>query len=138
MSRRAFVPVTEWEDPRPQRGMAGERLALAWLTSCGWQIEAHRFRVGRHDLDLVARRGQTVAFVEVKTRTAGGAGTPAEAVGPRKQATLARVAECWRQRHGKPGDSYRFDVVAVTLGPRGPRVEHIRDAWRLRSGPGMR
>ena len=133
-----FVPVEDWDDPRHQRGMEGERLALAWLTSAGWCIEAHRFRIGRHDLDLVARRGRLVAFIEVKTRTGTRHGTPAQAVGPRKQATLSRVAECWRQRHGRPGDSYRFDVISVLLHPRGPRVEHIPDAWRLTAGPGMR
>ena len=41
---------------------------MAFLTSCGWQIEGHRFRLGHHDVDVVARRGPLVAFVEVKAR----------------------------------------------------------------------
>ena len=53
---------------------------MAYLTSCGWLIEAHRFRWGRHDLDLVARRGPLVAFVEVKTRGSTGFGAPIESV----------------------------------------------------------
>ncbi len=45
--------------------MAGERAAIAYLTSCGWNVESHRFRMGRHDLDLVARKDHLVALVEV-------------------------------------------------------------------------
>ena len=80
--------------------MTGERVALAFLTSCGWSIEAHRFKLGRHDLDLVIRRGPVVAFVEVKTRRSAAFGIAAEAVGWRKQRTLAKVAELWRLRFG--------------------------------------
>jgi hypothetical protein len=50
---RRFTPVSEWEDARQILGLEGERLAIAYLTSCGWSIEAHRFRLGRHDVDLV-------------------------------------------------------------------------------------
>ncbi|HEU4525437.1 MAG TPA: YraN family protein, partial [Gemmatimonadales bacterium] len=67
-SHRSFVPVSHWADRRQRRGVAGERAAMAYLTSCGWNIESHRFRLGRHDVDLVARKGHLVAFVEVKTR----------------------------------------------------------------------
>ena len=67
MTRR-FVPTREWEDARQIRGLEGEHAAMAYLISCGWSIEAHRFRLGRHDVDLIARRGRVVAFIEVKTR----------------------------------------------------------------------
>jgi putative endonuclease len=131
-TKRAFVPSAEWADPRQRRGLWGERVAMAYLTSCGWLIEAHRFRLGRHDLDLVARRGPLVAFVEVKTRGSAGFGAPIESVGPRKRRTIARAAECWRLRHGQPGDVYRFDVIALRVERSGRYgVEHTADAWRI-------
>jgi putative endonuclease len=132
MSRtRSFIPTTEWEDLRQIRGLWGERTALAYLVSCGWDVEAHRFKLGRHDIDLVVRRGHTVAFVEVKTRRSVIQGSPAESVGLRKQSIIARVAAVWCLRYGRPGDEYRFDVVAVhDYEPGRYRVEHIEDAWR--------
>lgn len=132
MTARRFIPTKEWEDARQVRGLAGEHAAIGFLTACGWSIEAHRFKLGRHDLDLVARRGTLVAFIEVKTRRSAAFGLPAEAVGWRKQRTLARVADLWRLRYGRPGDSYRFDLVAVTDNGGGHLVvEHLPDAWRL-------
>ena len=101
------------------------------LLQSGWRIEAHRFRLGRHDLDLVARKGHLVAFIEVKTRGSRRFGAPGESVGWRKRAVLNRLAEAWRQRFGSPTDRYRFDVIAVELGPHGARVTHLADAWRL-------
>ena len=125
-------PVAEWSDPRHRRGYAGERAAMAYLLRLGWRIEAHRFRLGHHDLDLIARRGNLVAFVEVKTRRSARFGQAVEAVGPRKRAVLARLAELWRVRFGAPGDRYRFDLIAVEEGGRSsttPQVTHIEGAW---------
>lgn len=107
-------------------------MALAYLTACGWAIEAHRFRFGRHDVDLVARRRSLVAFVEVKARRSDGCGAPVEAVGWQKRRAIARTAEVWRLRFGRPGDRYRFDLLAVKLQRDGRvAVEHIADAWRV-------
>jgi putative endonuclease len=128
---RRFVPVEQWEDERQVLGLEGERIAIAFLTSCGWSVEAHRFRLGRHDIDLVVRRGSTVAFVEVKTRRSTTCGSGLEAVNWRKQRDIARVASVWMLRHGRPGDEYRFDLVAVqNLMGQSPTVEHVPDAWR--------
>jgi putative endonuclease len=130
---RRFVPVEQWEDERQVLGLEGERLAIAFLTSCGWSVEAHRFKLGRHDIDLVVRRGSTVAFVEVKTRRSTTYGSGLEAVNWRKQRDIARVASVWVLRHGRPGDEYRFDLLAVEdLPGREPTVEHVPDAWRPR------
>jgi putative endonuclease len=129
---RAFVPVTAWAHGGQRRGLWGERVALAYLTSCGWSVEAHRYRFGRHDVDLIVRRGSLVAFVEVKTRRSSACGTPVEAVGWRKRQSLQRVAECWRMRYGRAGDRYRFDLVAVRMDAGRVRVEHVMDAWRCR------
>lgn len=105
---------------------------MEFLVRRGWRIEAHRFRLGHSDLDVVARRENLVVFVEVKTRGSAGWGAPAESVGWRKRRTIARVAEVWRERHGRPGDLYRFDVVEVRVGAgRGYQVEVLEDAWRL-------
>jgi putative endonuclease len=132
MTGRRFRPADEWEDPRHRRGLWGEREALAYLTSCGWAVEAHRFRWGRHDIDLVARRGLLVAFVEVKTRRSDRFGDAAEAVGWRKRQSIGRVAALWRLRFGRPGDVYRFDLVTVRVRAGGrAEVQHLPDAWRL-------
>jgi putative endonuclease len=128
---RRFIPVEQWEDERQVLGLEGERIAIAFLTSCGWSVEAHRFRLGRHDVDLVIRRGSTVAFVEVKTRRSRTCGSGLEAVNWRKQRDIARVASVWVLRHGRPGDEYRFDLLVVeNLAIRGSTVEHVPDAWR--------
>jgi putative endonuclease len=130
-STRAPKPVAQWTDPRHRRGYAGERQALSYLLRSGWRIEAHRFRMGRHDLDLIARRGNLVAFVEVKTRGSRRFGPAAGAVGWRKQVILNRLAEAWRLRFGTPGDTYRFDVITVEAGPGKPSITHLADTWRL-------
>jgi putative endonuclease len=110
---------------------------MAYLVRRGWVIEAHRFRLGHRDLDLVARRGSLVAFVEVKTRASSAWGQPAESVQWRKRRTIARVAEVWRERHGRVGDAFRFDVVEVRIESREGRgrcrVTHLEDAWRCES-----
>jgi putative endonuclease len=128
----ARIPPSEWTDPRQVRGLRGELVALAYLVSCGWVIEAHRYRLGRHDLDLIIRRHNVVAFVEVKTRRSLRYGAPVESIGWKKRRTIARVAAVWALRNGRWGDSFRFDVVEVLdLSGRPPEVHHIPDAWRL-------
>lgn len=104
---------------------------MAFLIAQGWVIEAHRFRLGRHDIDLVARKGRVVAFVEVKTRRSTRCGDPREAIPPAKRKILYRVAEFWALKFGRGLDEYRFDVAAVTpLENGGYNVDLIEDAWR--------
>lgn len=128
--RRRPVPIEQWSDPRHVRGARGEERAAAWLTARGWRILAVRFRVGRHDLDLIARQGGLVAFIEVKTRGASRFGDGREAVGWGKQQRVARLAEVWRARYGRPGDQYRFDVITVAA-EQEHGVVHLPDAWRV-------
>jgi putative endonuclease len=138
-STRRFVPTKEWEDLRQIRGLWGERTAIAYLVSCGWNIEAHRFKLGRHEIDLIARRGKTVAFVEVKTRRSSARGSAVESVDRRKQSIIAKVASVWCLRFGRRDDEYRFDVVAVQEHEAGEyTLEHIPDAWRGDGRVGIR
>ena len=131
-SHRSFVPIGSWADRRHRRGAAGERAAIAYLTACGWNVEAHRFRMGRHDLDLVARKGHLVAFVEVKTRKSNACGSALESVSALKRHILAKVALLWRVRYGRAGDTYRFDLLAIQdQGGGRYEVEHVEDAWRM-------
>lgn len=126
------VPVELWEDPRQVLGVWGERVALAYLTERGWTIEAHRFRFGRQEIDLVARRDSLVAFVEVKTRRTAEFGSGLEAVDRRKQRIVAKVAAFWSLRYGRPADAYRFDVIGIRQLEGGAvELEHVEDAWRL-------
>ena len=106
-------------------------MAMAYLKRCGWTIEAHRYRLGHRELDIVARTGELVAIVEVKTRASEAYGQPAESVLWRKRRTIAQVAEVWRQRHGRTDDVFRFDVIEVRLAASGCRVAHLEDAWRI-------
>jgi putative endonuclease len=117
-------------DPRQRLGLGGERSAIRYLADRGWELLAHRFRVGHEELDLIVRRGSLVAFVEVKTRRGSGFGSGREAIGWRKRRALGRVAEVWRLRNGAADASYRFDVVEVVQEGGRERICHIEDAWR--------
>jgi putative endonuclease len=113
-------------------GDRGEEIAARHLEVQGWTILHRNFRVGHREIDLVVRRDEVVAFVEVKTRAGLGYGHPLEAVTRRKRREIQLVASTWLDRHGHPSDLYRFDAIAVLLPAGGPPVvEHVEDAWRV-------
>ena len=112
-------------------GEVGERIAERWLRRQGWRIVQRRFRSGRRDIDLVAEREGVVAFVEVKARKGERFGDPVEAVNWRKQRELARSAKVWIDRHGRPEESYRFDVIGVLMHGEAVRVRHVTDAFSI-------
>jgi putative endonuclease len=112
-------------------GLLGERIAERWLVRHGWRIINRRFRNGRRDIDLVAERESTVAFVEVKARKGAEFGDPVEAVHQRKQRELARSAQIWIDRHGRDGEVYQFDVFGVLLSENRVLVKHVQNAFRV-------
>jgi putative endonuclease len=121
-----------WKDPRHRQGVEGEEEAMGYLIKTGWVILAHRFRMGRLEIDLVARKGKLVAFVEVKTRLSARFGSPLEAVTWHKRREIGRVAQAWMDRHGTPQDDYRFDVIGLTRVVDGSyRLEHVPNAFSL-------
>ena len=112
-------------------GAAGERLAERWLSRKGWRVLERRYRSGRRDIDLVAEQDGLVAFVEVKTRAGTRFGDPVEAVNWKKRNELTRSAITWIDRHGRPGEHYRFDVIGVLVDGRRVRIRHVEDAFSL-------
>jgi len=115
-------------------GRWGEREAERFLRGLRYRILGRRVKVGaRDELDLVARDGDTLVFVEVKTRAREDFGRPITAVDRRKRRTLSRAAVRYLKSLKRPPRYFRFDVVEV-VGARGqpaPRVRHIPDAFPL-------
>jgi putative endonuclease len=114
-------------------GELGERIAARWLARRGWRVLARRFRSGHRDIDLIAERSGTVAFVEVKARRGRWYGDPVEAVHWRKRRELVRSASVWVDRHGSAVGAtiYRFDVIGVLLEGERVRVRHVENAFDL-------
>ena len=113
-------------------GDRGEEIAARHLAEGGWTLLSRNFRMGRKEIDLVARRGEVVAFVEVKTRAGRGYGHPLEAITWKKRREIQQVAQAWIDRYGVEGDVYRFDAVSIVMrGGGAPEVEHVEDAWRM-------
>src|SRR5437773_7200358 len=83
-------PAT-WTDARHKDGLAGEEQAIAYLKTKGWHVVAHRFRVGRAEIDLVARRARLLAFLEVKVRRGEGVGTPFEPATRQKRRAMVKI-----------------------------------------------
>ncbi len=113
-------------------GQRGEAAAARHLRRHGYKIIALGDRLKRRDeLDIVAYRGKTIVFAEVKTRTSSDAGHPAEAVDAAKQRRLTKLAVTFLKRHRLLEYSARFDVIAVTwpAGQRRPKIEHIENAF---------
>ena len=113
-------------------GRWGEAKAARALERRGWRILARNYRFGRREVDLVARREELLAFVEVKTRAGLGYGAPEEAVTGLKRREIEAVARDFVARHRLEHLDIRFDVIAIVVGA-GRRIErftHVPDAWR--------
>jgi len=108
-----------------------EEIAARYLASNGWVILARNFRDRRAEIDIIARLDTTIAFVEVKGRTALRFGYPLDAITAAKRRDIARAARTWLVRHGLPKWQYRFDAIAVRTEGGRVVVEHVEDAWRL-------
>jgi putative endonuclease len=117
------------KDARRTLGDRGEDLAAAALKKQGYKILARNYITPLGEIDLVARQGKTVVFVEVKTRTGHGYGSPQEAVHPAKQARLRRLAEYYLKQQRLQSAPVRFDVVGIIIADEGPQVEIIQDAF---------
>ena len=106
-------------------GRRAETLAAWWLRLKGWRILARRLRVSVGEVDLVARRGRTLAFVEVKARSTAGAADVA--LDEYRLRRVAAAAEALAPRFARPGDTMRIDAMFIVPG-RMPR--HLSDVWR--------
>jgi len=107
------------------RGRRGETLAAWYLRLTGWRILARRAKTPRGEVDIVARRGRTVAFVEVKWRASGA--ELALAIDGWRLRRVAAAAEALAPRYARAGDTLRIDVLLLAPG-RFPR--HIANAWQ--------
>ena len=113
-------------------GRAAERLAAVYLQQQAYRIIAVNQRVGRGEIDIIARRAGVLAFVEVKARRTRTCGAPEDAVTPRKRRQIARLAALWLGSHPRylTGVSdVRFDIIAVDALEWPPRIRHLRAAF---------
>jgi putative endonuclease len=107
----------------------GERLAARRLRRLGFKVLYRNFRPSNGgEIDLVCREKETLVFVEVKTRTPGAVGRPADAVDVDKEEALLRGAQSWLRLLGEPGIPVRIDIVEVIIGPGRPEITLTRDA----------
>jgi putative endonuclease len=119
---------------RQQFGRAAEEAAARYLVRDGWTLLGRNVRIGRGELDLIARRGGVLAFVEVKARRSAAYGTPEDAVDARKRRKVARLAEIWLSARPwalRGVSDVRFDIVAVDAAVRPPAVRHLAGAFTL-------
>jgi putative endonuclease len=116
-------------DDRRGLGWHGEELAARHLIRKDYEILAQNWRCETGELDLVARHGRCLVFVEVRARRGQAFGSPEESITPAKQARLADLAEAYVQASSWSGD-YRIDVVAVQFDQRGrlQRIDHYENA----------
>lgn len=121
-------------DPRHELGRRGEALAARWLRRKGYKVLYRNFRPprGGGEVDLVCRYGQTLVFVEVKTRSSVTFGRPADAVDAAKQELICRGARVWLKLLKLPDISFRFDIVEVVVEPgKAPVCNVIEGAFSL-------
>ena len=106
-------------------------MAVEYLAAAGFRIVERNYRCQFGEIDVVAEEGETLVFVEVKSRRSTAYGCPLVAVDARKQRRISRISLHYLSERGLRHRPARFDVMAVLLLPTGPRIELIRNAFEL-------
>ena len=117
---------------RKELGKKGEEIAIHFLKKKGYRILERNYVCKMGEMDIIAREKDTLAFIEVKTRTSTIFGPPQLAVNLTKQMQLSKVALYFLKEKKLEDVKARFDVVAILLGPKGEEIELIKDAFDLR------
>ncbi|MCS7054875.1 MAG: YraN family protein [Thermoflexales bacterium] len=115
---------------REDVGAWGEAIAAKHLTERGYVVRERNWRHGHGELDIVAQRGDTLIFVEVRTRRSDAYGRPQESISPHKRATLITTAQAYLEAHGLQDAQWQIDVIAIELDERNvaSQLEHIECA----------
>jgi putative endonuclease len=117
-------------EPQHTVGKAGEEAAVQYLCQQGYRILERNYRCRFGEIDLIARDGKTLAFIEVKTRRSQRFGPPAAAVTFEKQRHLIKASLVYLTQKGKADELCRFDVVTIEVDSQEPRIELIKDAFQ--------
>lgn len=124
--------MTPEKESRATVGKRGEDIAEAFLKGRKYRIIERNFSCQSGEIDIIAREGDTLVFVEVKTRNSLQYGVPQLAVTPFKQRQISKAALTWLAKKKLDDAESRFDVVAILLREHDlPSIEHIRNAFEL-------
>lgn len=113
-----------------QVGSRGEDLAAEFLKDRGYRIITRNYKTPIGELDIIAKDGETLVFVEVKTRSSNAYGYPFEAVDSRKKHKLKDLALLYLKNQ-KKNCAVRFDVISINLTDTKRVIEHIKDAFEV-------
>jgi putative endonuclease len=116
---------------RLELGKLGEDLALKTIKQMGYRCIARNYRCPLGEMDIIARDGDTLVFVEIKTRRGKSLEWAKEAVDRRKKRQLSKVALVYMKENHCADVKSRFDVVAVNLGRHGKEIEVVQNAFDL-------
>jgi putative endonuclease len=116
---------------KKELGKKGEEMALRFLKKRGYRIIEQNYVCKMGEMDLIAKEKDTLAFIEVKTRTSTAFGPPQLAVNSSKQRQLSKVALYFLKEKKLEDVKARFDVVAIILDQNGEEIELIKDAFDL-------
>jgi len=109
-------------------GKAGEVIAAKYLKANGYKILERNYRKKYGEIDIIAQKGENIAFVEVKPRKSDLYGTPSEFVTAKKQAKIKKVAYTYIQENDLDAD-FTFDIIEVYLNSKGESVNHLIGAF---------
>ncbi len=116
-------------------GKSGEQMAARFLRKKGYRILELNYRTGRGEIDIIARNGQILVFIEVKTRKSDFLESPLAAVTIKKQRQISMVAQEYLRSNNLFDSEARFDVIAIKIKDgRHPHIEHIENAFDLSYG----
>ncbi len=117
---------------RQRLGKSGEETVAKYLETKGYKILTTNYRCKRGEVDIIARDGQVLVFIEVKTRSGLGYGSPAAAVDKRKQQQISRAAQYYLAEQNLFDSPARFDVVSVLCDDtKQQQIDHINNAFDL-------
>jgi putative endonuclease len=116
-------------DDRKRFGQEGESAAISYLREQGYVILETNFKAKLGEIDIIAREKNTIAFIEVRSRSSSKFGNPKESITGGKQKKITKTALVWLKKNKKTGMKVRFDVVTVYKTKEKPGIELIRNAF---------